>query len=94
MLKKSHSRKCIGCEKRFNTKYKTKIFCTPECRTKFWNNKMTFDLIRYTKRCRECLNEFKTHRINQFFCKSSCYREFNRKKLSERYDKLKQFESQ
>lgn len=71
-------RVCKSCGAEFRTSDSRKLFCTPECRLKFFNDKRDRQRVYLSRRpCKQCGENFmprKTRGREQLYCSKACMR--------------------
>ena len=74
---------CKCCGKEFDSKRSNTLFCSPNCRTKFYRQEAAESRSRECV-CENCGKTFTTTRSNVKFCSGDCQYEHQRKKQNER----------
>lgn len=81
---KSFALTCKCCGKTFESKWSNTLFCSPNCRAKFYRQKAAENRSRECV-CENCGVTFTTTRTDVKYCCDDCRAEANRKMRMERY---------
>lgn len=83
---------CKCCGKEFESKRTSTLFCSPNCRAKFYRQEAAEKRSREIA-CENCGKIFTTTRNDVKYCCENCRAEANRKMQHERYEAKKEFQN-
>jgi len=69
---------CKGCQSKFSRNNRRQIFCTPDCRRKYFNNLNPKTPVVIAKPCKICGAMFETIHKFKLYCSPKCSRKSNR----------------